>query len=114
MQLPEHIQVEAFRPATFVEFLEKFSELFMSLFILRMSRAAVPLHAFLLILEMRLRVGLQKINQVDQEFDLLPRHIVIRQHAFQMIRVVNQHPVLEINGAGTDDELVTPDYHSKD
>jgi hypothetical protein len=113
MQVTKQVRMKAFRPAAFLELLKKLPELFMRLFVLRMSRTAVLLHTSLLKPEMCFGIGLEEINQVEQEFGLLPGRIGIGQHVLQMIGVVNQHPVLLIDRVGTDDELFAPKYHDK-
>jgi hypothetical protein len=113
MQATKQLRMKAFRPAAFLELLKKLPELFVRLFVLRMSRTAVSLHASLLKPEMRFAIGLEEINQVEQELGLLPRRIGIGQHALQMIGIVNQHPVLLIDRGGTDNELFAPEYHDK-
>ena len=85
----------------------------MSLFVLRVGRAPVTLHALLLKLEMGDGIGLQKINQMNQKLTLFARRIGASQHALQMIEVVDQHPVLLINHLGTRRELFSPIYHVK-
>jgi hypothetical protein len=113
MQLTQQVGMQAFRPATMLELLKKFPELFVSQLVLRMGRTPISFHAVLLKPEMGFGIRLEEINQVEQEFSLLPGRIRIGQHALQMIGVVNQHPVLLIDRAGTDNELVIPEYHDK-
>lgn len=111
MQLTKHFGMKTFRPAAFLELPKKLSELFVRLLVLRMGRTPVFFHTPLLKLEMGFGIGLEKINQVKQEFGFLHRRVGIRQHAFQVIGIVDQHAVLLINRVGTDHKFFIPDYH---
>jgi hypothetical protein len=113
VQFPENVRSKTFHFAVFLELMEEVHELFVSLFILRMCRTPVFFHALLFKLEMRVRVRLQKIHQVDQKFALRTGWIGFGQHRLKMIEVINQHPVLVVQRAGARGELFIPKDHGK-
>ena len=79
MQGAENIRTETLVTAAFIEPLKESLELLMRLFVLRVDGAAITFHAILFKVEMFFRVGLEKLQQLNQKFALFFRRVGFRQ-----------------------------------
>ena len=89
MQLDENFLTETLRFEALFEIADVLDELSMRLFVPGVGGAPVSFHALLLKFEVRFGIGLQKIHQMKEEIAFRPGGIVVGQHPFQMIDVID-------------------------
>jgi hypothetical protein len=112
MQVPEQFQVEALYVAQPFVIADKAAELFVLLLIMRVGRTLVSFHAVFLGFEMNVGVGLQVIDQMNSECQILHRGIGGVQLLFEKIDVVDQQPVLLVELWGTRLKVGCPNDHN--
>jgi hypothetical protein len=114
VQGADFVRSEALVPGVFLELPEKRHELLVGLLVFCVDRAPVAFHAILLKPEMPFGVGLEKVDQINQEIAGLHGGVGLGEQALEMIDVVNQHLMLLINRVRTGFELFVPDYHGSE